>query len=69
MVKKEVIVVCGDKVVRVSEAAWISVMDAAGKVRDDWIENSRKSGNTKEQAVESLDALGRLTGIVYYQQD
>lgn len=56
MVKKEVIVVCGDKVVRVSEAAWISVMDAAGKMRDDWIEYSRTSGKTKDQAVENLGA-------------
>ena len=69
MIKKEVIVVCGDKVVRVSEAAWISVMDAAGKMRDDWIDYSRTGGKTKDQAAESLDALGRLTGIVYYQQD
>lgn len=69
MIKKEVIVVCGDKVVRVPESAWISVMDAAGRMRDDWIEHSRTSGKTKDQAVESLDALGRLTGIVYYQQD
>ena len=65
MAKKEVIVVCGDKVVRVSETAWISVMDAAGKNREDWIEQSRTSGKTKSQAVEALDALGRLTGIVF----
>ena len=65
MAKKEVIVVCGDKVVHISEAAWTSVMDAAGKNREDWIEQSRTCGKTKNQAVEALDALGRLTGIVF----
>ena len=64
MAKKEVIVVCGDKVVRVSETAWISVMDAAGKNREDWMEQSRINGKPKSQAIEALDALGRLTGIV-----
>jgi hypothetical protein len=65
MAKKEVIVVCGDKVVRVSETAWISVMDAAGKNREDWMEQSRINGKPKSQAIEALDALGRLTGIVF----
>ena len=65
MAKKEVIVVCGDKVVRVSETAWISVMDAAGKSREDWMEQSRINGKPKSQAIEALDALGRLTGIVF----
>ena len=65
MAKKEVIVVCGDKVVRVSETAWISVMDAAGKNREDRMEQSRINGKPKSQAIEALDALGRLTGIVF----
>ncbi len=65
MAQKEVIVVCGDKVVRVSETAWISVMDAAGKNREDWMEQSRINGKPKSQAIEALDALGRLTGIVF----
>ena len=65
MAKKEVIVVCGDKVVRVSETAWISVMDAAGKNREDWMEQSRINGKPKSQAIGALDALGRLTGIVF----
>ena len=65
MAKKEVIVVCGDKVVHISEAAWISVMDAAGKNREDWMEQSRINGKPKSQAIEALDALGRLTGIVF----
>ena len=65
MAKKEVIVVCCDKVVRVSETAWISLMDAAGKNREDWIEQSRINGKPKSQAIEALDALGRLTGIVF----
>ena len=65
MAKKEVLVVCGDNVVRVSEAAWISVMEAAGKNREDWMEQARTSGKPKSQAVEALDALGRLTGIVF----
>jgi len=65
MAKKEVIVVCGDKVVRVSETAWISVMDAAGKNREDWMEQSRINGKSKSQVIEALDALGRLTGIVF----
>ena len=65
MAKKEVIVVCGYKVVRVSETAWISVMDAAGKNREDWMEQSRINGKPKSQAIEALDALGRLTGIVF----
>ena len=65
MAKKEVIVVCGDNVVRVSETTWISVMDAAGKNREDWMEQSRINGKPKSQAIEALDALGRLTGIVF----
>ena len=65
MAKKEVIVVCGDKVIRVSEAAWISVMDAAGKNREDWMELARTNGKPKNQAAEALDALGRLTGIIF----
>ena len=65
MAKKEVIVVCGDKVVHISETAWISVMDAAGKNREDWMEQSRINGKPKSQAIEALDALGRLTGIVF----
>ncbi len=64
MAKKEVIVICGDKMVRVPANAFYLVMEAAGQMRDDWDDYYRKNGSySKKQSDAGLAALDKLAGI------
>lgn len=57
----EVVVVFGEKVVRVSPRAWRDVMDAAGRMADDWYEYHRRLGHGLERAEAGIAALVKLS--------
>lgn len=64
MAKKEVIVICGDKIVRVSADAFNLVMLAASHMSDGWDDYYRKNGSySKKQSDAGLEALNKLAGI------
>lgn len=61
MAQKEVILICGDKIVRVPADAFQMVMRAAGQMRDDWDDYYFKNGAyTKKQSDAGLQALMKL---------
>src|SRR5512139_1965796 len=60
----EVVVVFGEKVVRVSPRAWKDVMDAAGRMADGWHQHHRKVGHSAERAEASLAALFKFSCMV-----
>jgi hypothetical protein len=63
MMKDEVIVIRGDKVVRVSAAAFQDVMTAADQMHDDWFDHAKLIGVKPGRAKAGFDALRKLFAL------
>jgi len=59
----DVIVICGNSMVRVSHHAFELIILAAGQMEDDWFDWTRDSGVPSSKARAAFLALQKLQGI------
>jgi chemotaxis signal transduction protein len=60
---KQVIVIFGDKVLRVSKKQWDAVMSMAGQMEDDQVEYVTSIGRSPNEGYAALRALEKLKGV------